>query len=144
MGIYDRDYMRNRDRPASKFRPPAGGTGWLLALLIVVGALLIGKTVLTNWRQVAIGRQLSEQEADLEREIMKQELPVEFGTPAKLKQLVNINTATREELEAVPYISESGARWIIAHRPFTAFEELCKVPGIKEKKLQLIMPYIEK
>lgn len=152
MGIYDRDYMRNRDRDRSETsaRPPSGGAGgsWLsgalLAAAIIAGVLLLGKVVVPRWQEAAIERQRMEHQEEFEREIMRSAPEVEFGAPSGLKRLVNINTATRDELTTVPYITDPIARSIMAHRPYAEFDELCQIPGIKEKKLQLIMPYIEK
>lgn len=54
-------------------------------------------------------------------------------------ELININTATAAELQALPGIGEAKAKAILSHRqaqgPFTAPEELLEVPGIGEKTL---------
>lgn len=57
------------------------------------------------------------------------------GAPAiKLApgQKVNINTATKEELEALPEVVPVKARAIIDGRPYKAPEDVVKVKGIKE------------
>lgn len=52
--------------------------------------------------------------------------------------LVNINTATAEELDSLPGIGNSTAQKIIADRnangPFSTIDDLKRVPGIGEKK----------
>ena len=55
---------------------------------------------------------------------------------------VNLNTATLAEIDAIPYISPAVAQAIINHRPYTDYDELLEVPGIKERRLETILPYI--
>jgi competence protein ComEA len=54
--------------------------------------------------------------------------------PAKLApgQKVNINTATKEQLEALPEIGPVKAQAIIDGRPYKTIEDVMKVKGIKE------------
>ena len=56
--------------------------------------------------------------------------------------LVNVNTATFAELDALPYVSPDVADGIIANRPYAEYEDLLKVPGIKDRRLDQILPYI--
>ncbi len=52
------------------------------------------------------------------------------GGPANEKT-VNVNTATKEELEALPGIGPIKAQAIIEGRPYRKAEDLLKVKGIK-------------
>jgi competence protein ComEA len=54
--------------------------------------------------------------------------------PPKLApgQKVNINTATKEQLEALPEIGPVKAQAIIDGRPYKTIEDVMKVKGIKE------------
>ena len=65
------------------------------------------------------------------------EVPEELLAPDA--SLVNINTATEEELDTLPGIGEELARRIVAYReengPFATTEELINVKGIGEAKL---------
>ena len=59
---------------------------------------------------------------------------------------VNINTATRAELEQLPGIGPALAARIIEHRerygPFRRAEHLIIVPGISERRFAELRPYI--
>lgn len=60
--------------------------------------------------------------------------------------IVNINTATADQLETLPGIGEVKAQAIIQYRetygPFQSVDELTLVKGIGEKTLQKLLPYI--
>ena len=55
---------------------------------------------------------------------------------------VNINTATREELEALPEIGPVKAQAIIEARPFRSTEDIMRVKGIKEGTYEVIKDQI--
>ena len=57
-------------------------------------------------------------------------------------QKVNINTATKEELEALPEVGPVKAQAIIDGRPYKAPEDVMKVKGIKEGTFNKIKDYI--
>ncbi|MEY5152031.1 MAG: ComEA family DNA-binding protein [Actinobacteria bacterium] len=60
--------------------------------------------------------------------------------------LININTATALELEALPSVGPSTAKAIVAFRtkngPFGKAEDLLKVPGIGDGKLSAMKPFV--
>ena len=68
--------------------------------------------------------------------------------PAVKKEVsgvVNLNTATLQQLDLLPGIGEKAARRIIEHRqktPFTKVEDLRKVKGFGAKKFEKLKPFI--
>ncbi|MCI0710557.1 MAG: helix-hairpin-helix domain-containing protein [Chloroflexi bacterium] len=73
--------------------------------------------------------------------------PTEIITPTpNAPRIVNINTATAEELETLPGIGETRANDIIAYReangPFATVEDLLNVSGIGEGTLENLQEFI--
>jgi competence protein ComEA len=68
--------------------------------------------------------------------VAPQKAPAKSSTPAPAKlapgQKVNINTATKEQLEALPEIGPVKAQAIIDGRPYKKADDVMKVKGIKE------------
>jgi competence protein ComEA len=69
------------------------------------------------------------------------------GAPeTRLVGVVNINTATAEELELLPGIGPARARAILEYRktqgPFERVEDLTKVSGIGESAFERIRPHL--
>lgn len=73
--------------------------------------------------------------------------PTENPAPGILEgECINLNTASRSDLERLPGIGQKRAEDIIAYReahgPFRTVEDLTDVPGIGEKTLQNLLDYI--
>jgi competence protein ComEA len=67
------------------------------------------------------------------------------GTPTKTLvpgQHVNINTASKEDLDALPGIGPVKAQAIVDGRPYDKIEDIMKVKGIKEKEFGKIKEII--
>jgi competence protein ComEA len=66
--------------------------------------------------------------------------------PAAAGALVNVNTASVDELETLPEIGEARAEAIVAYReangPFETVDELVNVDGISERIVELIRPFV--
>jgi len=67
--------------------------------------------------------------------------------PSFSQNLIDLNTASKEELEKLPGIGPVTAQKIIELREkkggFKRVEELLEVPGIGQKKLEAIKPYVK-
>ncbi|MCS7177934.1 MAG: helix-hairpin-helix domain-containing protein [Anaerolineae bacterium] len=68
------------------------------------------------------------------------------ASPASAQPLININTATAEELQKLPRVGPALAQRIVAYRemygPFQTLEDLMQVPGIGEGIFAAIRDYI--
>ena len=68
----------------------------------------------------------------------------EAAAPAK--KVVNVNTASADELARLPRVGPSLAGKIVAHRqqhgPFKRPEDLMEVKGIGEKMFAILQPYL--
>ena len=71
----------------------------------------------------------------------------EKAASAASGELININTATAEQLKLLKGIGDATARNIIEYRTangnFKSADDLLKVKGIGEKRLESLLPFIE-
>jgi competence protein ComEA len=56
---------------------------------------------------------------------------------------IDLNTATAEELEALPGVGPKTAALIIQERPYSSVEDLVRVKGIGKKTLEKLRPHIK-
>lgn len=90
----------------------------------------------TNWESLPDERRTQRIEDD--------ELAIAIGeAPLALGQLIDPNTAARDELMMLPGIGEELANRIIEHRPIRAPSDLLKVPGIGPGILAKIHPHLK-
>lgn len=65
------------------------------------------------------------------------------GEPARLRgRPININTASRDMLEAVPGIGPATATRILDHRPFASVQDVARLPGMKRSNWEAMKPWI--
>ena len=64
------------------------------------------------------------------------------GTRSRDDAPLDLNRATDEQLQRIPGIGPVSAAKIIAGRPYRKVEDLLKIPGIGQKKLEAIAPYV--
>ncbi|HYP78715.1 MAG TPA: helix-hairpin-helix domain-containing protein [Steroidobacteraceae bacterium] len=69
--------------------------------------------------------------------------PVVDGGPVEGSLRVNLNTATLTELESIPGVGQSLARQIVAHRPYTAVDQLVAIRGIGESAVKTLRPFVK-
>lgn len=62
---------------------------------------------------------------------------------AERSLIVNINTATREEIETVPGVGPIRAMQIIANRPYASVDQLERVYGIAPAQVEWMRPYVK-
>lgn len=69
------------------------------------------------------------------------DLSESFG-PTEGSLIVNINTATTEELVSVPGIGPTRAAQVVAGRPYATVDDLDKIAGIGGKTLESLRPFV--
>ena len=134
MALDDRDYMRRPDHQrVSSYTPLIPRRPWwqkltwkaiLAAIIALAGVVSATAWFLRDASFVGdyVGRS--------------------FG-PAEGSLIVNINTATTEELETLPGIGPSLARLIMTGRPYAAVEDLERVKGIGPRTVESLRPYVK-
>lgn len=122
MGLQDRDYMR---RSPNRF----GGSGSgryrpdiRRVLTIAIAVIGVGSAALWLYKDL---RNVAD----------------DFG-PAEGSLVVNLNTATAEELETVPGIGPARAAQIIAGRPFNSIDDLDRLHGIGPAQVDSMRPFL--
>ncbi len=118
MGLLDREYMRG---PAFRgSQPPDNGSRGQKLLMIAAIAIPLAMGAFYLYKSSR----------------------KEF-TPGEGALIVNINTATQQELETIPGIGPALAREIIRERPYEKIEDLERVRGIGRYKLNGVRPYVK-
>ena len=127
MGIQDRDYMRGKGAEGeSRLEFPEFRSKWWrrinirTALTIAVAAITVISGVV--W-------------------LARDAMPLfAHSAPGKGSLLVNINTATVEQLETLPGIGPARARLIIEHRTYSSVDDLKRIKSIPGHVIEDLRP----
>lgn len=76
-----------------------------------------------------------------DRAITKETTLQDLLGPAKRSFVVNLNTASSEELQSLPNIGPARADLIIAHRPYKSVDELSQLKGISQRITDELRPF---
>lgn len=129
MGIQDRDYMRGKAAEGgSRLEFPEFRRKWWRRINIPT-ALAIAAAAIT----VVSGAVWLARDA----------MPLfARSAPEKGSLIVNVNTATLEQLETLPGIGPARARLIIEHRPYSSVDDLKRVNTIPDKVIEDLRPFL--
>lgn len=129
MSLDDRDYMRR-----STYEPPVPRRPWWqkinLKSLVAIVVSIVGVVSATAWflsdvRYLSGGFHVSSL----------------FGS-REGSQIVNINTASTNQLETLPGIGPALASLIVADRPYATVDELERVRGIGPGLIKSLYPLV--
>ncbi len=115
MGLQDREYMHRRpeDRATNTHEPVRRPGDRYTWILVAIAVVAVAGVAI--WAR----------------------------TPGQGRLVVNINTATQEQLETVPDIGPGLARLIIEGRPYQNVDDLLRVRGIGEGNLPSMRPFLK-
>ncbi|MFK7602493.1 ComEA family DNA-binding protein [Deinococcus sp. SM5_A1] len=122
--------------------------GWTLGLgagVLLVGALALGPVLLPRPQVPTVTRVALAAPSAPALPNVSAEPPV-YATTASIAPLisgrVNLNTASQEQLEAMPKVGPSMAAKIIAARPIRSQADLDAIKGVGEATLKLLAPLV--
>lgn len=131
MGLEDRDYMHTPGNQAGS------GGGFTFDSGLLLGIVLIG---LGFGALIFMGFKSKMDEDNYLAELAYYDPEFNGGYPH-----FNVNTATRDELTLLPWMSDKIADGIITRRekePFRLTEELLEVPGVGELNYEMFRLYL--
>jgi DNA uptake protein ComE-like DNA-binding protein len=129
MGIQDRDYMRGKAAEGrSRLEFPEFRSKWWRRVNIRT-TLAIAVTAITVI-SCAVW-------------LVRDAKPLfAHSAPEKGSLVVNINTATLEQLETLPNIGPARARLIVEHRPYSSVDDLKRIKSIPGHVIEDLRPLV--
>ena len=129
MGIQDRDYMRGKAAEGeSRLEFPEFRSKWWRRINIRT-ALAIAVAAITAISCAAW--------------LVRDAKPLfAHSAPKEGSLVVNINTATLEQLETLPNIGPARARLIVEHRPYSSVDDLKRINGIPDELIEDLRPLL--
>ena len=120
-----------------------------LTLAVLSGGAVLGYRILQEYPEFAPAPELERPVAEEPARplVTTPQTPIErLGTKERerFRQAlkININTASVEELQKLPFIGPKRAEKIVAGRPYARIEDITKVHGIGPKTLARVREYI--
>ena len=119
---------------------------WLVAATVAFTLFIFGLFAVRNLNRTPVKTYVVRSDASESSTVLKPDTPL-TEPPAALEEpaavkLVNLNTATVQQLESLPGIGPALAQRIIdyreSHGPYTSIGALANVSGIGEKRLEAI------
>ena len=129
MGIQDRDYMRGKAAEGeSRLEFPEFRSKWWRRVNIRT-ALAIAVAAITAISCAAW--------------LVRDAKPLfAHSAPKEGSLVVNINTATLEQLETLPNIGPARARLIVEHRPYSSVDDLKRIKSIPGNVIEDLRPLV--
>ncbi|WP_309570873.1 helix-hairpin-helix domain-containing protein [Deinococcus sp.] len=122
---------------------PSPERAWTLALsvgVLLVGSLALGPALLPHPAVPMVTRAALPPAAPPSSE------PPVYAATASITPLisgrVNLNTATQEQLEALPKVGPSMAKKIIAGRPYRSLADFDRIKGVGVATMKLLSPLV--
>lgn len=126
--------------PSWTHRTEQAWTAVLGAGVLLVGTLTLGPVLVPRPHAPAVTR------VALPPALPPTDEPPVYASTRSITPLisgrVNVNTATQEQLEALPRVGPSLARAIIAGRPLRSLADLDRIRGVGEATLRLLSPLV--
>jgi hypothetical protein len=128
MGLQDRDYMRRGNgEPPLKF-PDLTPRSWWKRIKWKAAAAIAGTVLALGSAAIWLIRDVSSFASS--------------DGPREGSLIVNINTATQEQLESLPQIGAARASLIIANRPYQSIDDLKRLNAIPDGVIDDLRPLL--